>query len=164
MSQLGFYISKYANKFVVLDTNILLVYLVGCIDPNLISSFKKTSSRFCVEDFKILNEILSNFRNFITTPNILTEVSNLGGQLSGKAKDQFFIVLSEFIRVTSEEYLKAIEISSDKNFIKFGITDRVLLELSENDYLIITDDYKLSSTCKNSLNYNNLRPYVSHQK
>lgn len=157
MSQLDYFVSKYRNKIVILDTNILLVYLVGCIDLRLISSFKRTSSRFCEDDFEVLNQIFSKFKKFITTPNILTEVSNLGGQLNGDYKIKFFEILSRFIEQTPEQYVKSSDIAIDIDFIKFGITDRGILELSKDDYLIITDDFKLSAKCSNSLNYNHLR-------
>ena len=157
MSQLDYFVSKYNNKCVILDTNILLVYLVGCIDLRLISSFKRTSSRFCEDDFEVLNQIFSKFKKFITTPNILTEVSNLGGQLGGDYKIRFFEILSDFINQTPEQYVKSSDIAIDIDFIKLGITDRGVLELSKDDYLIITDDYKLSARCSNSLNYNHLR-------
>jgi hypothetical protein len=157
MNQLDYFVSKYNNKCVILDTNILLVYLVGCIDVRLISFFKRTSSRFCEDDFEVLNKIFSKFKKFITTPNILTEVSNLGGQLGGGYKIRFFEILSDFINQTPEQYVKSSDIAIDNDFIKFGITDRGVLELSKDDYLIITDDYKLSARCSNSLNYNHLR-------
>lgn len=157
MNLLNYFVSKYSNKIVVLDTNILLVYLVGCIDLRLISSFKRTNSRFCEDDFKILNQIFSKFNKFKTTPNVLTELSNLGGQLSGNNKLKFFEILSRFIEQTPEQYVKSSDIAIDFDFIELGITDRGILELSKNDYLIITDDFKLSAKCSNSLNYNHLR-------
>lgn len=157
MSQLDYFVSKYRNKVVILDTNILLVYLVGCIGLRLISSFKRTSSRFCEDDFEVLNQIFSKFKKFITTSNILTEVSNLGGQLSGDYKIKFFEILSRFIEQTPEKYVKSSDIAIDIDFIKLGVTERGVLELSKDDYLIITDDYKLSAKCSNSLNYNHLR-------
>ncbi len=156
----------HKNKFVVIDTNLLLVYLLGCIDPQLITKFKRTNSRYCVEDFQILDELIRKFKKIITTPNILTEVSNLGGQLNDNIKKKFFELLSMFIQKTTEEYVQSSEISKDNLFIKFGITDRGLLKLAKEKYLIITDDYKLSSYCIkegfSSINFNHLRNYVNY--
>lgn len=133
INQINLLTSPLKNKIAVIDTNLLLVYLVGCVDPQLIIKFKKTSSRYCVEDFTILDELLGSFNKFITTPNILTEVSNLGGQLSGKNKGYFFAVLSAFIQKTTEKYIHSSEIAKDNLFIKYGITDRGLLELARTD-------------------------------
>ena len=131
-NQVNLIISQHKNKFVVIDTNLLLVYLVGCIDPQMINRFKKTNSRYCAEDFDILENIVCKFNKFTTTPNILTEVSNLGGQLKNDVKKQFFILLAQFIQNTPEKYIRSSEISKDPYFIKLGITDRGIL-------LIITD-------------------------
>ena len=164
INQINLLTSPLRNKTAVIDTNLLLVYLVGCVDPQLIIRFKKTSSRYCAEDFKILDELLNKFSRFITTPNILTEVSNLGGQLSGKNKECFIALLSAFIQKTAEKYIQSSEISKDNLFIKYGITDRGLLELASTGHLIITDDFRLSAYCKSlgfhSINFNHLRSYV----
>lgn len=163
-NQIDLIISPHKNKFAVIDTNLLLVYLVGCIDPQLIDRFKKTNSRYCGEDFNILDNIIAKFSRFATTPNILTEVSNLGGQLNNKdAKEKFFILLAQFIQKTKEKYIRSSEISKDNYFIKFGITDRGLFELAKTKHLIITDDFKLSAFCNSkglcSINFNHLRSY-----
>jgi len=163
-NQINLIISQHKNKVAVIDTNLLLVYLVGCIDPQMINKFKKTNSRYCVEDFDILENIIRKFNKFATTPNILTEVSNLGGQLKNNAKKKFFILLAQFIQKIPEKYIRSSEISKDEHFIKFGITDRGLLELAKTEHLIITDDFKLSSFCNNqglySINFNHLRDYI----
>lgn len=163
-NQINLITSPLRSKIAVVDTNLLLVYLVGRIDPQLIIKFKKTNSRYCVEDFKILDELFGNFNKFVTTPNILTEVSNLGGQLTGNDKEHFFILLAEFIQKTTEKYIHSSEISKDNLFIKYGITDRGLLELASTGHLIITDDFRLSAYCNSlgfhSINFNHLRSYV----
>lgn len=158
-NQSNLILSQHKDKFVILDTNILLVYLVGCVNPRLIETFKRTNSKFCAEDFKILDELLGNFAKLTTTPNILTEVSNLGGQLSGNAKNEFFSFLSKFIQRITEKYIPSSEISKDAFFIQFGITDRGIFELATTEYLVITDDFRLAARCVNGINYNHLRDY-----
>lgn len=165
INQINSLTSPLRNRIAVIDTNLLLVYLVGCVEPQLIIKFKKTNSRYCVEDFKILDELFGNFNKFVTTPNVLTEVSNLGGQLSGQNKECFFALLSGFIQKTAEKYIPSPEISKDNLFIKYGITDRGLLELASKEHLIITDDFRLSAYCNSlgfhSINFNHLRSYIS---
>jgi hypothetical protein len=158
-NQSNLILSQHKDKFVILDTNILLVYLVGCVDTKLIEKFKKTSSRYCAEDFKILDDLLGKFAKFTTTPNILTEVSNLGGQLNGDAKEKFFEFLSKFIQKTTEKYIPSSEISKDQFFIQFGITDRGIIELAKTEHLVITDDFRLCAKCTNGINFNHLRDY-----
>ncbi len=158
-NQLDLILAQHKNKTVILDTNILLVYLVGRVNPEQIEKFNRTNSRYCAEDFEVLDNLLSKFTKFATTPNILTEVSNLGGQLSGDVKVAFFNLLSIFIQETNEQYISSSEISKDMLFVKFGITDRGIFELVKTEkYLVITDDRKLAGNLENySINFNNLR-------
>lgn len=151
------------RKTAIVDTNLLLVYLIGCIDPIQIEKFKKTNSRYRMADFPILDDIFKNFNNYTTTPNILTEVSNLGGQLNGKTRDRFFEILSQFIQRTKETYIKSYEISNDIYFAKLGLTDRGLLSFDIEKHIIITDDYKLCAFCDkfklSSINFNHYRDF-----
>jgi hypothetical protein len=67
---------RYARKGILIDTNILLLYFLGSFDQDLIPSFKRTV-QFTVEDYNTLLLLLQMFDRLVTTPNILTEVSNL---------------------------------------------------------------------------------------
>ncbi len=67
-------------RTVLLDTNLLLLYLVGSCAPEWILRHKRTAS-YRLEEFKPLCEILSRGRNLVVTPNILTETSNLARQI-----------------------------------------------------------------------------------
>lgn len=149
---------QHRNKTVILDTNILLVYLTGRVDPKLIETFKRTNG-YCIEDFYVLKELIEKFKKFSTTPNILTEVSNLGGQLSGDRRDNFFKCLSNFIQATGEKYLQSSQVSQNEYFAKYGITDTGLFELVKtSNYLVITHDFRLSGNFPNySVNLNHLR-------
>lgn len=79
---------RHRTTGVVLDTNILLLYFVGLLDPQAIPKFKRTDT-FVVEDYYTLLAVLQFVSKPITTPNILTEVSNLLGQLPEHLKSRF---------------------------------------------------------------------------
>jgi len=49
-----------------------------------------------MDDFKILDDLIGKFGKFVTTPNILTEVSNLGAQLNDNVKKKCFGFLAQF--------------------------------------------------------------------
>lgn len=63
--------NKYRKKGVIVDTNILVLWFVGSVNRSRISQFNRTE-KFAPEDYDLLVNILSNFGNIITTPNILT--------------------------------------------------------------------------------------------
>ena len=74
---------RYQQSGILIDTNILLLYFVGSYDIQQISRFKRTK-KFVVEDYKLLTRIWNSFKKIVTTPHILTEVSNWGKDLRPK--------------------------------------------------------------------------------
>lgn len=73
-------VHEYRPRGVLVDANILLLFFIGSYDTKLITRFKRTS-RFTVRDYELVGNFLAAFERRITTPHILTEVSNLAGQL-----------------------------------------------------------------------------------
>ena len=67
-------IIRYKSLGILVDTNILLCYLVGLLDPKKIPTFKRTSQ--FVEDFDLICALLRSLKKIVTTPNILTEVNS----------------------------------------------------------------------------------------
>lgn len=145
-----------------MDTNLLLLYFVGAYDPEQIVRFKRAADRFAPEDFDTLNALLGQFDKVVITPHILTEVSNLLGQLSGSVRRSCFEAFGQSIRrLMSEQYASGRTLSGDPAFVKFGITDVSILEVASRNHLVVTDDFALSGylTSKNLdvLNFNNIR-------
>ncbi|WP_052315979.1 hypothetical protein [Desulfomonile tiedjei] len=99
-------ISKYANKRVLIDTNLLLLYFIGEFDIAQIGRFKRVK-QFTTKDFDLIKKLLTFFKQRITTPNIMTEVSNLAGQLPGASNSDFRKQLGEQIAILTEEYSPA---------------------------------------------------------
>jgi len=126
--------TKYKKKGILIDTNILLLYLVGSLDINLIKNFSRTAM-FSEKDFDFTSRFIDSFRVKITTPHILTEVSNLFGN-----KLDLHIVLKEFTKLADEEFLESIKVTENEAFTNFGLTDAAIIEASKNSYLIFTDD------------------------
>ena len=71
---------RFRGHQVLLDTNLLLLFLVDSYERKRIRNFKRTST-FSEEDFDLLAAFLQAFKKILTTPHILTEVSNLAGSL-----------------------------------------------------------------------------------
>jgi len=151
---------RYQSRGLLIDTNLLLVYFVGSYDPYRIPKFKRTIA-FTVEDFYTLLTVFKFFTKVITTPNILTEVSNLSNQLPEDIKPLYY---SEFAKHTvslEENYIASINISSLEHFKKFGLTDSGIIDLVKDKYLVLTDDLPLTSYLQNvgidTINFNHIR-------
>lgn len=145
----------------VIDTNLLLLYLVDQHDPERIETFKRTQV-FSADDFNLLVRFINLFGSFSTTPNILTEVSNL---IEGVEYDDvpLLTVLRDKVNYREEHYVNSRIILSneDETFVKFGVSDTVLYQLARANYLILTVDLPLWAFLQNkglsAVNFNNLR-------
>lgn len=162
------------NK-VLIDTQLFLLYLVGIIDPSLITSFKrlKAFKGKEVETFEILVLLLSRYPCYTTLPNILTEINSLAIQSNDKAKDLFFksfagLLCGEIKPLEKELIEKHIEskcVVGDSSFLLLRLTDTAILKTAEEDGMgIITMDFGLYRELIRRdlpvLNFNHLVPWL----
>lgn len=73
------FILKHRKNGALFDANLLLVYVVGKTDRKLLTQLHHTKQY--EEDFPIIERLVEFFSVVHTTPNVLTEVSNLGRKL-----------------------------------------------------------------------------------
>lgn len=158
-------IEKCSRTGVIIDSNILLLYLSGLGGLELISSVKRLKNAYSEEDFLTLAQFLQPFKQVIyTTPTILAEVNSLSNSLSGKYRRIFTDTLSKYTEYSTKElYIKIIDYNDAQLLFKFGVTDSNIIQLANQGYLILTDDLQLSqylhSRSLNTLNFNNIRIY-----
>lgn len=155
-------IQKYRNIGVLLDTNILLLYFVGSVDPKMIATFKRTHNKgFTEADYYTLVSLLKQFRKAVTTPNILTEASNFLGQLPDHLYQDYFNGFANTISTLDERYFPSSELALTYEFKQFGLTDSSIIQLAKNKFLIITEDFRLSQYSQkvgiDVLNFNHIR-------
>ncbi|ODS34391.1 MAG: hypothetical protein SCARUB_00522 [Candidatus Scalindua rubra] len=154
-------IQNYRSRGVLIDSNLLLLYFIGKYNLSIIQNFKRTK-KYTIEDFDLLSQIIRYFPKLITTPNILTEVSNLCNSLPGNIKDNYFTKFAKQIQVLNEHYKRSSNICSLDHFKKFGLTDSGIIDLVKGNFLVLSDDLPLTNylLSKNidAINFNHLRP------
>ena len=154
------YVEKYGRKGVIVDTNMLLLYAVGTFDMNQIAKFKRTQI-YEKDDFRLLFTFLKQFNRVLTTPNILTELTNLTENLNYQTNELFFQNLTQQIEILDEQHIESKDLAKTKVFIKFGLSDSAIAELGQQGFLVLTDDLKLfgflSSKGIDCLNFNHIR-------
>jgi hypothetical protein len=127
-------VQKYRKRGLLIDTNLLLLYIIGSFNIELIREFRRTS-HFTIDDFYLISDFIELFESKITTPHILTEVSNLIGN-----KPNLKALLKIYISNSDEKSQESIKVVQNDAFIKFGITDAAIIEVSKNSHLVMTDD------------------------
>ena len=150
-----------SKKTGLLDATLLVLHIAGRVDLSLLQSFKRVKSNFTQQDVILLNWILTQFREILTTSYILTEVSNLGNSLSGRQRNLFYANLASYAVTSREAHVSTTQLGAQSETVRFGFADSALCQLCRQS-VIITSEYRLSGYLadqgKQVLNFNNLRP------
>lgn len=163
--------ARHAARGVILDSNLLVIYLVGLHDTKAVERFLPGGGKGKVvcfpEDFGIIKSLINDYsvKRFIVTPHILTEVSNL--------------TFNHFFEPHLEEYLKrafaffrlAKEMDSSKDDLLkeyhlpiLGFSDSAIVETAKKGgYLVLTEDLKCAHILEEQnccvYNMNHLRTF-----
>ena len=90
---------------VVVDSNLLLLLIVGSASLSYIEKHKRLSSGYSREDFSTLGKIISEFSEIVSIPHVLTKVSNLARQIDNPARAMILAKLKVFISATLELHI-----------------------------------------------------------
>ena len=147
-TQLAEHIRVHRDDGILLDTNVLLLFLIAQFDPTYIG--RKRLNAYTLEDAQLLSCFVGKFSRILTTSHILTETSNLAAQmLTGQIKDEFFDRLFPLFCSAQEDAFHQcfIEVADvDKAiFVRLGLTDAgVVAAINTNTKrLLLTDDLNL---------------------
>jgi hypothetical protein len=129
---------------IILDTNLLILWVVGMASTSYISSHKKLS-KYTIDEFLILNNILSKYNYILVTPNSLAETSNLIHFIKDPARTNIYKIFKYLInsKEIKEIYVDSISATQWPEFIRLGLTDCVLLSLLKHPSTLLTDDLSL---------------------
>jgi hypothetical protein len=125
-----------------IDTNLLLVLIVGALDLDHVERFKRTRA-YSREDYTLLTAYVGDFQRMLTTPNVLTEVSNLLGQLSEPLRRRALLALGLLTGKFQEKYLPSTTLAVDPHFPLLGLADTSVIHSADRDVTVLTDDLQL---------------------
>jgi hypothetical protein len=147
-------------KQIIIDTNLLVLLIVGLTDCRLIGKHKRTRS-FEVADYDLLVNALSMYDEIVVTPHILTETSNLIAQTAESVASSLRITLSELLKTQREEFEPSFDVIKHNSFLRLGLTDSAIMRLVEKNIPLITVDLDLYLAAEkhhpNVVNFTHLR-------
>jgi len=153
-------VQRHGRAAIFVDTNILLLLVIGTYDRQLITRFKRTMV-YAPEDYDLAVRFVGSFGRVVTTPSVLAEVSNLAGQLGSHLRAACFEVFARYIQVLDEREIASATISQTPEFTRFGLTDAAILQISGGSMIVLTDDLRLSvhmeQQCLPVLDFTHLR-------
>lgn len=147
-------------KPLLIDTNLLVLLIVGRFSPDLISRHKRTR-KYSIEDFELLLRIATNAPSLVTTPNVLTEASNL---LDDDERLQRILAL--LVNQAQETFVESRTACAQPEFPRLGLADAAILEASAG-HGVLTDDLGLYLALQDrgieSWNFNHFREALWQQ-
>ena len=128
-----------------LDTNILILLVVGQVSRKLISAHRRLRS-YDESDYELLTKILSSFQRLIVTPNSSTETSNLIiDGIRDPYRGRLVAVLGAILAGSAEPYEPSASICLTPEFGRLGLTDAIWLKVLDKHSVLLTDDGGLYS-------------------
>jgi hypothetical protein len=128
-------------KVVLLDTNTLLLYIVGSFARERIGA--RRVEQFDDDDFVRLSDILGVARRHISVPGVLIEASNLLGSGEQQLFPNAVGALAAYCRIVSEVYEPSKSLIASPLYEKLGLTDTAIFRLAKRGVTVLTTDHEL---------------------
>ncbi len=131
-----------ARPAVLLDTNVLILYVVGLASPDYIARHKRLSaySQHGRKAFDALQDFVSFASALQCTPNVLTEASNLLGRRDDELSLAILDAFERLVGQMEERSVNSATALARPEFRRLGLADSASLEALDDDSLLLTDD------------------------
>ncbi len=154
-------VEKHARRGVLVDSSLLIVLLIGRHNRLALTRFPHTK-RYQPDEFDILDRFVRLFDRIITTPHVLTEVSNLAGRLQAEAVCRFRRLFAQEVELYDERQCEARQLVRGDQFVRLGLTDAAIASIARDRLLVLTDDLALGGALQkvgiDVVNFTHLRP------
>ncbi|TWI70791.1 hypothetical protein LZ24_02212 [Desulfobotulus alkaliphilus] len=145
---------------VLIDTNLLLLLIVGLCDKNIICDHKRTKN-FTAADYDLLVSQIDGFSSIWVTSHCLAEVSNLLKQTHKQQAKQLLSCLSTFADRTHESHISKVNIFQNEAYLSLGVSDTGIIQKSKRVSCVYTVDLdlylRISRIGRKVINFNHLR-------
>jgi hypothetical protein len=157
-------LQRYRNRGILVDSSLLVVYLVGSFDRRHLVNCRAIKSSFTDNEFELLARIIGLFDLVVTTPHVLTEVSNLAGRLPERLHVPFRRFFAHLIGRLAEQNASAVNLSRASQFVRFGMADTAISLVAPGKYFVLTEEVALYSFLSRNgvdvMNFSHVRLYA----
>ncbi len=152
-------VEKHLSNGLLIDTNLFLLLLIGATNQRRIEKFSRTD-KFSVADYRLLAYVVGQFKTVLTTPHVLTEVSNLA-KLGNPELTTLRGRFRDIVERTEEIYEASRTVMAEPTFAALGLTDAAITLAAKRPMLVLTDDLELYRVLfrhgVDVINFNHLR-------
>ena len=134
--------SLHRRAGLLIDTNLLVLFVVGSVNPDRIERFKRTS-QYTRSDYQLLLRVLDRFEPLYTSAHVMAEVSNLtdltgGERLLARRK------LKDMLAILQEPWMPSVRAAQSARYESLGLTDAAIMALArEHKCAVLTADFNL---------------------
>lgn len=132
------------NKAVAIDTNPLVLLVVGMTSPAYIRRHRRLTPTYDAQHFEMIRRLLIQGPRVVCTSHVLTEASNLLRQTGEPMRSEIMRTYCAFIQ-SAEEPVK--EAARSPSFIRLGLTDAALSLLDPKEVRLLTVDHDPHTAC-----------------
>jgi rRNA-processing protein FCF1 len=126
----------------LIDTNLLVLLVVGSVNPQRIAQFKRTR-QYSAADYRLLLRIASCFEHWFTVAHVMAEVSNLT-DLNGIERRFARIKLKEVLATIREPWISSNRAAETEPYQAFGLADAAIITAArEHGLAVLTSDLDL---------------------
>lgn len=144
----------------LIDTNLLCLLIAGNVSRDSITKHKRLA-KYDVVDYDRIRAIVLRFGELILCPHVLAETSNISRLTSEPLRTLLGVALQDIVDASIEIHVAAGVAARAPDYLRLGLTDAVLLELSKADRVLLSDDLDLCLAAEyrryRVINYNHLR-------
>lgn len=115
---------------VLLDTNLLLVLIVGRTNKSYLDIHKRTGE-YDSSDYETLERLVAAYDGMATVQHVLAETSNLLRQIKNPARDLIQEQFRDFILSIEEVSASSAQGCRHEQYLSLGLTDAMVLAICE---------------------------------
>jgi hypothetical protein len=146
---------------VALDTNLLLLFIVGEATGRVAG---KRLKAYTDDDLEVLRSCLRGVERLVATPNVWTEVSNIWDfGIEGEFRREIQQFLTDLIRNSLEIAVPSKDVIDDPDFERLGLTDCIWLSVLDRGTTLVTGDVALCDAALSrglkAVNFTHLRNF-----
>ena len=160
MIPVGLGLDSARGAGLLVDTNLLVLFIIGTVSLDRIETFKRTR-KYIKSDYNLLVRVLAKFDPLYAVAHVLAEVSNLT-DLTGSERRQARLVLKEAISLLNEAEMSSERAAEDRLYQDLGLVDAAIGAVARSHKCtVLTDDFdlyvRLSHDNVNVLNFAHLQ-------
>lgn len=145
---------------VLLDANVLLLWLMHLAAPHFVGTWKKTV-QFTPAHVVLLEQVVKGARRLVTTPHVLTEVTNHAIGMPTAIGSLYWAQLRRFIELARERTVQARVAAREPDFALLGLSDTAQAVLRRARPVVVTVDAPLTAALeRRGLAFINLNHHI----